>query len=192
MAAALTSSLTTIGGEENVSRGARGTLLGMALALLVLAAIDSLVMGAWACWRPQDLFAFLQTTGSPDALLLCRALGAIWIFQGVCLFFAVVRPAENGLVVLLPLSGRMLLCGVWLWLLGTDRVTLPADRLRMLLLHDAIWVPIFGGFLLVRPRAPSPSRTVKDTLPCLDSSSPWSSSSPQPHTVQQPPHSGSS
>jgi hypothetical protein len=158
-----------------------GTLLSIAVVLLILAALDSLATGAWAALRPGDLFEFLQTTGSPDALLLCRALGALAGFQGVCLLFAAFRPAANRFLVLLPFSGRVLFCGVWLWLLGSDRVRLPTDRLELLLLHDAVWLPIFCGFLLMRQ--PAPSSTVKEALPCLDSSSPSSSPSAQPGTL---------
>jgi hypothetical protein len=173
------------------SATAKGLLAGIAVLLLVLAAIDSFVTGVWATLRPAELFAFLQASETPDAVLLCRALGALWIFQGVCLLIAAVRPAEQGLLVLLPLSGRALLCGVWLWLMGTDRVKLPIDRLELLLVHDAVWLPVFGGFLVVRRWLYSASKPNKDALVCLDSSSSWSAPSPQAHAVQPPPPSGS-
>jgi hypothetical protein len=119
---------------------------------LLLAGLDSLAAGAWAALRPADVFASFQLPPSPDSLLLARALGGLLVFQAGCLLLAARRPADCGGLVLLPLAGRLLQCGVWLWLLGTDRVSLPPAPLRLLLLHDAVWLPLFLAFLWARPR----------------------------------------
>jgi hypothetical protein len=124
----------------------------LARALLLAAAADSFVAGAWAVLRPQALFALLGTPPSPDALSLWRLLGVLLVGQGLCLLQAAWRPADYGGLVLVPLSGRLLQCGVWLWLLGTPRLSLPPDPLRGLLLHDAIWLPLFLVFLLAGRR----------------------------------------
>jgi hypothetical protein len=122
--------------------------------LLLLAAADSLAAGAWAALRPLDLFALLETSppSGGDAVFLWRILGLLLVGQGLCPIAAAWRPADCGGLVLVPLSGRLLLCGVWLWLLGTSRVHLPPTSLRGLLLHDAIWLPVFLGFLCARRR----------------------------------------
>jgi hypothetical protein len=128
--------------------------MSLARILLLLAAADSLAAGAWAVLRPGALFALLQTSppAGGDALFLERILGLLLLGQALCLLAAAWRPADCGGLVLVPLAGRLLLCGVWLWLLGTSRVYLPPTPLRGLLLHDAAWVPVFLGFLWVRLR----------------------------------------
>jgi hypothetical protein len=145
-------------------------LLRIAVLLLGLAAIDTLMMGACAAGWPAALFTFLEVPGSPDGLWLCWALGCLLLTQAAALLVAALWPARQGALVLFPLSGRALLCGIWLWLLGVDRITLPAGRLRLLLVHDAIWLLVFILFLLVRRSASASSKTTKDAVPCLDSS----------------------
>src|SRR5438874_1395589 len=88
--------------------------------LLLLAALDAAAAGAWGVSRPGDLFAMLQQAPSDDGLLLCRLLGLLYLMQAVFLFLAAFRPGFVGLT-LAPLLGRMLLCGLWLWLLGSGR-----------------------------------------------------------------------
>jgi hypothetical protein len=68
-----------------------------------------------------------------------RLLGLLLLAHVPCLALA-DRPPYRGLVWL-PLVGRALLAGVWLWLLAADRV--PADRADLLglLAHDAVWPP---------------------------------------------------
>jgi hypothetical protein len=122
----------------------------LARSLLLVAAADSFAAGAWAVLRPEALFALLGTPASADALSLWRLLGVLLVGQGLCLIPAAWRPADCGGLVLVPLSGRLLLCGAWLWLLGTPRVSLPPAPLRLLLLHDAAWLPVFLGFLGAR------------------------------------------
>ncbi len=134
------------------------TRFPLARILLLLAAADSFAAGAWAVVRPDGLFALLQYAASEDALFLWRVLGALFVGQGLCLVAAVWRPADCGGLVLVPLAGRLLLCGIWLWLLGTPRVHLPPEPLRGLLLHDAAWLAVLLGLLwALRPRRGRPA-----------------------------------
>src|SRR5262249_2066860 len=94
--------------------------------LLMLAGLDSLAARAWSALWPASLFELLQRPSLGDFLLLTPALGGLLLFQAGCLLLAGWRPAIYGGLVLLPLAGRLLLCGVWLWLLGSDRAHLPA------------------------------------------------------------------
>jgi hypothetical protein len=115
--------------------------------LLVLAALDTAALGGWAAARPGGLFALLGTDANADALLLWRLLGVLLLGQAGCLVWAARRPADGG-VVLVPLSGRLLLCGVWLWLLGSDRVSMPVGPLWGLFAHDAAWAVVLLGVLV--------------------------------------------
>ncbi len=115
--------------------------------LLLPAAVDSLVSGAWAILRPDDLFTWLHLSPTKDGLLLCRALGALTVCHVPCLIVAFLRPSTWSGVVVAPLLGRALLAGVWLWLLTADRVRPAVSTLRLLLLHDAVWLPVFITFL---------------------------------------------
>ncbi len=126
----------------------------VARILLLLAAADSFAAGAWAVLRPDALFALLNMTppASGDALFLWQALGVLLQCQGLCLVAAAWRPAARGGLVVVPLAGRLLLCAVWLWLLGASRVSLATTPLLGLLLHDAAWLPVFLGFLWARRR----------------------------------------
>ncbi len=128
--------------------------------LLLFAALDSAAMGALALIYPSILFHFLQIAGNADALLLCRLLGVLFLAHAAILILAVRQPRVYGGLTLAPLLGRMLSCGVWLWLLGSTRATADHGALLILLAHDAVWLPIFAGFLWNRRlrltfRAPS-------------------------------------
>ena len=113
--------------------------------LFVLAALDSFAWGCWAVLRPADLFAWLQTS-MPRDVVLWQLLGLLTIIQGAFLVAVAARPESLGPLVLVPLVGRLLAAGTWLWLLGTDRVHLPAATLLVLLIHDGLWVPLFAWF----------------------------------------------
>jgi hypothetical protein len=117
-------------------------------ALLLLAALDSAAMGAVALIYPSLLFHFLQIPSNNDGLLLCRLLGVLFLAHGPFLFLAARQPAVYGGLTLAPLFGRMLSCGVWLWLLVSERTHADHAALLVLLVHDAVWLPIFAGFLL--------------------------------------------
>ena len=132
--------------------------------LLGAAALDSLLFGLWAALRPADLFRLLgvplpddayalwqvhvgvlsrEAMSSPrvhDAFLLWQLLGLLTLVHCVLLLAAALRPAALGGLALAPLLGRALQAGLWLWLLGTDRVRLPVAPLAVLLAHDVLVV----------------------------------------------------
>jgi hypothetical protein len=82
-------------------------------------------------------------------LLLWRVLGALALGQALCLGAAGVGPDRWAGLVTVPLFGRFLQAGVWLWLLGADRVSLPRRPLALLLAHDAFWLAAFAVYLAV-------------------------------------------
>jgi hypothetical protein len=116
-------------------------------AFLGLAAVDAAAAGGWLAARPGDLLALLGLPTSDDALLLGRLLGLLWLGHAPALVLAAVRRARYGGLVWLPLLGRVLAVGLWLWLLGTDRVQVPRLPLVGLIAHDAVWLPGLLGFL---------------------------------------------
>jgi hypothetical protein len=121
--------------------------------LLTLAAVDAAVAGAWAVCRPTDLFALLQQAPSDDGLLLCRLLGLLYLTQAAFLLLAAFLPGRAGLAWA-PLLGRLLSCGLWLWLLGSARF---GTTVGVLLAHDAVWPPLLTAFLWTRrTRRPIP------------------------------------
>ncbi len=116
--------------------------------LLILAALDCLLAGTWAILRPDDLFTRLNLPVTMDGRLLCRALGALTLGYVPCLVPAALWPRRWGGLVVVPLLGRTLLAGVWLWLLHADRVHPSPESLHWLLIHDAVWLPVFALFLV--------------------------------------------
>jgi hypothetical protein len=106
--------------------------------ILFLAGCDALLAGLWLGTRPGDLLHFLQAPASPDASLLVRGLGALQLGYAGCLFLAGARPGVYRGLALGPLLARGVQCGLWLWLLGTTRVALPAAPLWLLLGHDGV------------------------------------------------------
>jgi hypothetical protein len=131
---------------------------------LLPAALDTLAVGLWALARPADLFALLQAPPLPDPLLLWQALGALSLGHVLCLGAAIVRPDPCSGLVLVPLLGRALQAGIWLWLLGSDRVQgLPRHPLTLLLIHDTFWLAVFalylGVWVLARNQRPPDAGT---------------------------------
>jgi hypothetical protein len=120
-------------------------------AVLAAAALDSLAAGAWAVARPDDLFALIRLTPPRDAFLW-PVLGMFSLAYGVCLLVAAARPRDLAGLAWLPALGRALACGVWLWLLGTDRVQAAPGPLGLLLAHDAGWLAVLLAFLYARRR----------------------------------------
>jgi hypothetical protein len=144
--------------------------------LLWAAALDSFLFGLWAVLRPADLFRLLdvrlpddpfylwqvhvgvlsrKTMSSPrvsDAFLLWQLLGVLLLAHLVFLLLAALRPAARGGLALAPLLGRALLAGLWLWLLGTDRVSLPRAPLAGLLAHDVLVLAALGVSLALPAR----------------------------------------
>jgi hypothetical protein len=124
--------------------------------LLLLAALDTVGLGLWAALRPADLFTFLQMplppseVLPPDRALLWRILGVLALAHAVFLAILVWRPEAYGPLTLVPLIGRAVQAGLWLWVCCTDRLAWPSPgRPFVLAVHDAAWVPVLVGFLLV-------------------------------------------
>jgi hypothetical protein len=118
-------------------------------AMLGLAALDSIASGGWVMLRPDQFFDWLHLAVPGDAFLL-PALGGLLLLHGLCLIAAAVRPSVWGGFVWLPLLGRLLNGGVWLWLLGAERI--PAPAALLLLAHEVLWLPGFVVFLTVQRR----------------------------------------
>ncbi len=129
----------------------RSRSLWASRAVLGLAALDSLASGGWALLDPKNVFAWLLIPVPQDAFLL-PVLGVLLIAQGLCLFAALIRPTAWAGFVWVPLLGRMLLAGLWLWLLGSGRV--PRPTALLLLAHEALWLPGFAIFLMTQ-RSPA-------------------------------------
>src|SRR5712692_3010478 len=131
--------------------------------LLVLAWVDSLAYGIWAvCW-PDDLFRRLDSPvrdpiawkllgiglETADHILLWRVFGTLIVAQALILALVALRPNAWGGLVATVLIGRLLPLGMWLWLLGTERVDLRAAPLQCLAVHDGVWVLVFTVFLIL-------------------------------------------
>jgi hypothetical protein len=151
----------------------------LARPLLLATALDSLLFGLWAALRPADLFRLLgvplpegsfylwqvhvgilsrEAMSSPrvhDAFLLWQLVGLLLLAHFVFLLLAALRPMGRSGLALAPLLGRALLAGLWLWLLETDRVSLPGAPLRALMAHDALVAAALGAFLFLR-KGPAP------------------------------------
>jgi hypothetical protein len=160
----------------------------LAPPLLLAAALDSLLFGLWAALRPADLFRLLDVAlpadayclwqvhvgvlsrrvmSSPrvsDAFLLWQLLGLLLLVHFVFLLLAALRPASLGGLALAPLLGRALQAGLWLWLLGTDRVSLPVTPLAVLLTHDILVGAGLAGPLFLPGGARGVRREVRKTL----------------------------
>jgi hypothetical protein len=133
----------------------------LATILLVAVAVDTLVYGGWAVAAPDDLLARLDVAGptvkwkflgkereTSDPRLLWRAMGVLFLAQAAILAIAAWRPGALGALVFAPLLGRLLPLGVWLWLLGQQRVQLSTTTLWLLIIHDGLCVLLLTAFLL--------------------------------------------
>jgi hypothetical protein len=114
-------------------------------AVLGLAALDSVASGGWALLRPVDVYAWLHLQAPQDAFLL-PVLGGLLVVQGMCLIAALLRPEWWAGFIWVPLLGRPLLAGLWLWLFGAGRF--PQQTTLLLLAHEALWLPGFAVFLM--------------------------------------------
>ena len=120
-------------------------------AMLGFAALDSAASGGWAMLWPEQIFALLQIEAPTDAFLL-RGLGVLLILNAMCLIAAAARPATWGGLVWVPLLGRFLNGGIWLWLLAAKCDDALQPALFLLLAHEALWLPGFVVFLIRRLR----------------------------------------
>jgi hypothetical protein len=126
--------------------------------VLGLAAVDSAVVGLWALLRPEDVFRWVQlpevSGGVPgDRLSLWSLLGVIALVYSLFLGILIWQPARTGPLALAPLLGRLIGCGFWLFVLGSDRVELADGPCLLLAAHDAFWALMMAGFLMVWWRA---------------------------------------
>ncbi len=130
-------------------------------AVLLLTAVDCLVYGLWALFRPEGVFEWLQFATheaiswklfkarieSADEVLLWRAVGVLLLAHAVLVLLAAWRPRFFGSLVWVPLIGRGLLLGLWLWLLGSDRVDVARAVLWALAGHDGSVLILLGAVL---------------------------------------------
>jgi hypothetical protein len=116
---------------------------GLARLFLLLAALDSVSLGAWAVLRPDGLFALLDLP-RPRDLVVWRGLGLLILTHGPFLVLAALWPVRCRGLILVPLIGRALLAGVWGWALASGRFPAHGQALVWLLVHDLVWLP---GFL---------------------------------------------
>jgi hypothetical protein len=131
--------------------------------LLALAAVDSLAYALWAMVWPDGLFQHLDVPPhepiewkligvgleTADHILLWRVMGALFLAQACILAVVVWKPNVYGSMIVAALIGRLLPLGLWLWLLGTERVQLRAAPLEALAIHDGVWVLVFTVFLVL-------------------------------------------
>jgi hypothetical protein len=115
--------------------------------VLAVAALDSLGMGVWASAFPDQLFTLLRLKPPTDAFLW-PVLGLLYLANAVCLAGAAVWPADYGSLTLVPWVGRLLSCGMWLWLLGSTHIAPAHEPLWWLLGHDAFWLVLLTGILV--------------------------------------------
>jgi hypothetical protein len=119
------------------------SIIPLSRALLFLAALDSLAGGLWLVLRPRDLVQWIQASPTYDVRLLVRVLGVLLLCHVPCLVLPARRLAHGLLVA--PVLGRLLLVGLWGWLLFTPRLSLPAQPLGVLLVHDGLWGITLGA-----------------------------------------------
>ena len=123
--------------------------------VFLLAALDRVGWGCWALLRPEAVFALLglPEAPAPDQLLLWKVLGGLALVHGLVFVILLSWPEACGPVVLVPLFGLALGAAVWLWVSGTERLTLPSPVPPLLLAaHDAVWLPPLGWFLVAWQR----------------------------------------
>jgi hypothetical protein len=120
----------------------------LARVLITLAALDSLAVGIWAKAFPDQLFTFLQVKIPTDGFLW-PVLGWLSLANAVCLAAVAVWPGEYGGLTLVPWVGRLLSCGLWLWLLGTSVIHPAHEPLWYLLAHDAFFLLALTVFLVI-------------------------------------------
>jgi hypothetical protein len=129
-------------------------MLVVARIILAVMALDSLALGLWAIARPDGLFTLLQLTPPTDAFLW-RYLGYLNLANTLCLTVAAIWPVRCGGIALVPWVGRLLSCGMWVWLLATPVIAAAREPLWYLLGHDAcglLALTVFLAFLYVLHR----------------------------------------
>lgn len=120
---------------------------------LLLSALDCLLAGLWLAFFPKDLFALLQIAGTSD-ILMWRALGILLAAQSLFVLAAAQAPRLASLL-LVPILGRSLLVGIWVWLIFSPPVRLAPGPASILILHDAFWLPGWLAFLASQRSPPA-------------------------------------
>jgi hypothetical protein len=128
----------------------------LARIILAVMALDSLALGVWAIARPGGLFTLLlPEVAPPHDAFLWKVLGYLSLANAGCLTIAAVWPVPFGGIALVPWVGRLLSCGMWLWLLATPVIAVAREPLWYLLGHDAcglLALTVFLAFLYVLHR----------------------------------------
>jgi hypothetical protein len=86
---------------------------------------------------------------TPNDYFLWTWLGYLNLANALCLAVAAVWPIRYGGIALVPWVGRLLFCGVWLWLLHTPVIAPVHEPLHYLLAHDAFWLLALTVFLVI-------------------------------------------
>ncbi len=123
----------------------------LARFLFLVAGLDSLALGCWSLARPGGLFALLDLT-PPHDVFLWPALGGLNLAHAGFLALAARRPAEAGFAWV-TVIGRALQCGVWLFLLGTDRVRAAPLPLALLAGHEVVILAVLAAGLVAARRS---------------------------------------
>jgi hypothetical protein len=122
------------------------------LLFLSLAA-DSLLAAGVALYGAEAFLSWLglpeTAAGAPhDRELLLRLLGVLALVHAVVLVILVKWPGELGPLALVPLLGRLMGTGLWLWVWATPRLHLAPGPPLLLALHDAVGVLGLVWFLV--------------------------------------------
>jgi hypothetical protein len=120
--------------------------------LFLLMAADTLSVAVVALYGAEGFLSWLGLPRTPpgtphDRELLLRLLGGLALVHVVVLVILVRWPEELGPLALVPLVGRLLGTGLWLWVWATPRLHLEPGRPLLLALHEAVWVPALVWFL---------------------------------------------
>jgi hypothetical protein len=129
------------------------TSLLLRRAFLVYVGLEDLLTGLGLLVWPEELFRLLKV--EPRDLVLYHALALLILARIPCLALAAWRPRDWRHLVLVPIIGRLLLAGMWTWLLCSDRVILPQPALYGLLAFALIWLP--GLVWTLRPCSDQPA-----------------------------------
>jgi hypothetical protein len=120
--------------------------------IFLVAALDSLASAAWSLLRPGDLFALLDLATPQDAFLW-PVLGGLSLAHAAFLVVAARKRTDAGFAWV-AVVGRGLQCGLWLWLLGTERVHAAPLALALLAGHDAVILSLVAAGIVLARRTP--------------------------------------
>jgi hypothetical protein len=120
--------------------------------IFLVAALDSLVATAWSLSRPNALFSLLDLTTPQDAFLW-PVLGGLSLAHAAFLLVAARQKTDAGFAWV-AVIGRAVQCGLWLWLLGTDRVHAAPLPLALLVGHDAVILALVAAGIVLARRTP--------------------------------------